>query len=105
MTSILGALSQKLLHDYRSDVKIEPVFKTGIVHMSTLKPNQVVNGVVMNMTDFGAFVDLGVGKNGLIHSSALRSANLKVSDRVECKVLLVDVAKGRIGLEFKSIIS
>lgn len=73
--------------------------------MSTLKQNQIVSGVVMNITDFGAFIDLGVGKNGLIHSSAMKGASLKVSDRIECKVLQVDVAKGRIGLEFKTILS
>lgn len=102
VATILDALSQQLLHDYRSDVKIKPVFKKGIIDISTLKQNQIVSGVVMNITDFGAFIDLGVGKNGLIHSSAMRNAKLKVSDRVECKVLQVDVAKGRIGLEFKS---
>lgn len=101
---IIDALSQSLLHDYRSDVKIEPVFKKGIVDISTLKPNQIVSGVVMNITDFGAFIDIGVGKNGLIHTSAMRNARLKVSNRVECKVLQIDVAKGRIGLEFKSIL-
>lgn len=101
--TIVEALSRDLLHDYRSEVKIEPIFKQGIVDMSTLKPNQIVSGVVMNITDFGAFIDLGVGKNGLIHSSAMRNASLKVSDRVECKVLQVDVAKGRIGLEFVNL--
>lgn len=101
---IIEALSQSLQHDYRSDVKIDPVFKAGIVDISTLKSSQIVTGVVMNLTDFGAFIDLGVGKNGLIHRSAMKNAQLKVSDRVECKVLQVDVAKGRIGLEFKSIL-
>lgn len=105
MQVILDALSQTLLHDYRSDVKIEPVFKKGIADISTLKANQIVSGVVMNITDFGAFIDLGVGKNGLIHVSAMRQAKLKVSDRVECKVLQVDIAKGRIGLEFKDILT
>lgn len=85
-------------------MKIEPVFKKGIVDISTLKANQIVSGVVMNITDFGAFVDLGVGKNGLIHTSAMRSTKLKVSDKVECKVLQVDVAKGRIGLELKCLL-
>jgi transcriptional accessory protein Tex/SPT6 len=101
----LESLSQTLLHDYRSDVKIEPIFKKGIVDMSTLKTNEIVSGVVMNITDFGAFIDLGVGKNGLIHSSAMRNVKLKVSDRIECRVLNVDVKKGRIGLEFKGMIN
>lgn len=86
-------------------MKIEPVFKKGIVDISTLKKGQTVTGVVMNITDFGAFIDLGVGKNGLIHSSAMNSAKLKVSERVECQVLQVDLAKGRIGLEFKNFVN
>jgi transcriptional accessory protein Tex/SPT6 len=104
IATVLDGLSQQLFYDYRSDVKIEPVFKKGIVDMSTLKPNQIVSGVVMNITDFGAFIDLGVGKNGLVHSSGMRNASLKVSDRIECKVLQVDVAKGRIGLEFQKVL-
>lgn len=86
-------------------MKIEPVFKKGVVDISTLKPNQIVTGAVMNITDFGAFIDLGVGKNGLIHTSAMRNMTLKVSNRVECKVLQVDLSKGRIGLELKSVLS
>lgn len=81
-------------------MKIEPVFRKGIVDISSLKTNQIVSGVVTNITDFGAFVDIGVERNGLIHSSALKNAKLKVSDRVECKVLSIDVKRGRIGLEF-----
>jgi transcriptional accessory protein Tex/SPT6 len=84
-------------------VKIEPVFKKGIVDISSLKKGSIVTGVVTNLTDFGAFIDLGVGKNGLIHSSAMRNARLKVSERVECQVLQVDIAKGRIGLEFRKL--
>lgn len=97
-------MSQSFLHDYRSDVKIEPIFKKGVTKIETLKPKQIVTGAVTNITDFGAFIDLGVGKNGLIHVSAMRGAKLKVSDKIECTVLNVDVAKGRIGLEFKSVL-
>ncbi|CRL04721.1 CLUMA_CG017781, isoform A [Clunio marinus] len=100
INTTFDALSKELLHDYRNEIKIEPVFKKGITDISTLKGGQILSGVVMNVTDFGAFVDLGVGKNGLIHSSAMKGAKLKVSDRIECKVLQIDAAKGRIGLEF-----
>lgn len=58
----------------------------------------------MNLTDFGAFVDIGVGKNGLIHSSEMKQTKLKVSDRVDCLVLQVDASKGRIGLRLKEIL-
>ena len=63
-----------------------------------------MTGVVMNITDFGAFIDLGVGRNGLIHKSAMNNAKLKVSEKVECLVLQIDEAKGRIGLEFKGYV-
>lgn len=105
METVFESLSQTSLHDYRSEVKIEPIFKKGIVDISTLKPNAILSGVVTNITDFGAFVDLGVGRDGLIHSSAMRNIKLKVSNRVECKVLSVDVKKGRIGLGFYAMLS
>lgn len=56
-------------------------------------------GRVTNVTHFGAFVDIGVGQNGLIHIGAMKGLNIQLGDRVEVKVLNIDMAKGRIGLE------
>lgn len=69
-----------------------------------MKSGQIVSGAVMNITHFGVFVDIGLKHNGLIHSSRMKNAKLKVSDRVECKVISVDEAKNRIGLEFESLV-
>lgn len=98
--STLEALSKELFHDYRADIKIDQVFKKELVDIGSLRSNQIVTGVVMNICDFGAFVDIGVGQNGLIHTSAMRGGRLKVSDKVECKILNVDERKKRIGLQF-----
>jgi ribosomal protein S1 len=58
----------------------------------------------MNITDFGAFIDLGISTNGLIHKSAMKGAKLKVSEKVECLVQLVDEERKRISLEFKGYV-
>ena len=68
----------------------------------------VLEGVVRNVTDFGAFVDIGVHQDGLVHVSKISdrfirhpSEVLKVGDRVKVKVLSVDVPKHRIGLTMR----
>jgi len=53
---------------------------------------------VNNICTFGAFVDIGVGTNGLIHSSAMKGCTLKVNERVNVTVLNVDIERKRIGL-------
>jgi uncharacterized protein len=74
--------------------------------MDDLVPGQtVLSGVVTNVTTFGAFVDIGVEKNGLIHVSQMRSGpKPELGHRVEVKVLNVDREKGRIGLALKGIV-
>ena len=70
-----------------------------------MKINQRLTGRVENSTDFGAFVDIGVQMNGLIHISKMRAlyksgrSHLQLGDIVEVKVLNVDITKKRISLE------
>ena len=70
----------------------------------------MISGVVRNVVDFGAFVDIGVHQDGLVHISQISdsfikhpSEVLKVGDRVDVKVLSVDVQKKRISLTMKGI--
>lgn len=101
----IDALSKRLLHDYRTETKIEPIFKKGMTSLSSLKIGQSVNGVVMNVVDFGAFVDIGVGTNGLIHKSKLGNAKLKASDKVECKIVSIEAGtKAKIGLQMMNLL-
>ena len=72
------------------------------------KPDMILKGTVRNVIDFGAFVDIGVHQDGLVHISQISDKYIKhpsevlsVGDVVEVKVLNVDVPKKRIGLTMK----
>ncbi|MCW3490990.1 Tex family protein [Dethiobacter alkaliphilus] len=90
--------------DPREDVP-KPVFKKGVLHLEDLQEGMELTGVVRNVVDFGAFVDIGVHQDGLIHISQLSNKFVKhplevvqVGDVVEVKVISLDVKKKRIGL-------
>ncbi|NEZ47064.1 RNA-binding transcriptional accessory protein [Clostridium niameyense] len=86
----------------------KPILKTGIVDMSQLKPEMVLMGTVRNVADFGAFVDIGVHQDGLVHISEL-SDNfvkhpldvVKVGDIVEVRVIDIDEKRKRIALSMR----
>lgn len=70
----------------------------------------ILTGRVENVTHFGAFVDIGVGSSGLIHSSKMNprcmdgKQSLDLGDKVEAKVLSVEISRKRIGLELVKIL-
>ncbi|RKT53983.1 Tex family protein [Saccharothrix australiensis] len=90
-----------------------PAFKTatfadGVEKIADLKPGMVLEGVVTNVAAFGAFVDIGVHQDGLVHISALSDTYVKdprdvvkSGDVVRVKVLEVDIARKRIGLSLR----
>lgn len=95
--------------DPREDMPT-PVFRTDVLKMEDLKPGMVLVGTVRNVVDFGAFVDIGVKQDGLIHISQLSDRFIKnpmdvvsVGDNIEVKVLEVDLKKQRIALSKKDI--
>lgn len=95
--------------DIRDDFPA-PVLITEVKSMEDLKKDQVLTGVVRNVTAFGAFVDLGVHQDGLVHISQLADRFVKdpttvvsVGDVVQVKILDVDVAKKRISLTMKGL--
>ena len=84
------------------------VFKEGVETISDLKPNMELEGVVSNVAAFGAFVDIGVHQDGLVHVSELADhfvkdprEVVKVGQIVKVRVLEVDVARNRISLSMK----
>lgn len=86
----------------------KPVFRTDVLKMEDLKPDMILTGTVRNVVDFGAFVDIGVKQDGLVHISHLSNKFVKnpmdvvsVGDIVNVKILDVDIEKGRIGLSMK----
>ncbi len=85
-------------------------FDASVTELSQVKPGQILNGIVTNVAAFGAFVDVGVHQDGLVHVSELAnrfvkdpSEVVKVGDRVKVKVLQVDEARRRIGLSIKAL--
>lgn len=86
----------------------KPILKTDILTMESLYSGMVLTGTVRNVTDFGAFVDIGVHQDGLIHISEIcdkyikhPSEVLKVGDVLKVKVLDVNLSKKRISLSSK----
>ena len=85
-----------------------PILRTDVMEMKDLKPGMVLKGTVRNVIDFGAFVDIGVHQDGLVHISQMTERYIKhpleavsVGDIVEVKVLSVDLEKKRISLTMK----
>ncbi len=95
--------------DPRSDMP-KPLLRKDVMTMEDLKEGMVLTGTVRNVIDFGAFVDIGVHQDGLVHISQLADKYVKhpldvvaIGDVVEVKVLSVDVKKKRIALSMKNV--
>lgn len=87
-----------------------PMLRTDVLDMKDLKEGMLLKGTVRNVIDFGAFVDIGVHQDGLVHISQIcdkyikhPSEVLKVGDVVNVKILSVDLNKKRISLTMKGI--
>ena len=95
---------EKPARDPREEMQ-KPILRTDVLDMKDLKPGMILKGTVRNVIDFGAFVDIGVHQDGLVHISKMSKKYIKhpleavsVGDIVEVKVLGVDMAKKRISL-------
>ena len=108
LKDIMDAL-QKPGRDPRDDIE-QPVLRDDVMDIKDLKPGMIMTGTVRNVIDFGAFVDVGVHQDGLVHISRLADKFVKhpmdvvaVGDIVKVKVLEVDVAKMRISLSMTDL--
>ena len=89
----------------------KPILRTDVLEMKDLKEGMVLKGTVRNVIDFGAFVDIGVHQDGLVHISQMSDKKfvkhpmevVSVGDIVDVKVLTVDMEKKRIQLSMKNI--
>ena len=86
----------------------KPVLRSDVLDMKDLKEGMILKGTVRNVIDFGAFVDIGVHQDGLVHISQMSEKFIKhplevvsVGDVVEVKVISLDLARKRIGLSMK----
>ncbi len=98
---------EKPARDPRDDMP-KPILRSDVLEMKDLTPGMVLKGTVRNVIDFGAFVDIGVHQDGLVHISQMCDRYIKhplevvsVGDIVEVKVLSVDLKKQRIQLTMK----
>ena len=98
---------EKPARDPRDEMP-KPVLRSDVLDMKDLTPGMVLKGTVRNIMDFGAFVDIGVHQDGLVHISQMSDKYIKhpldlvkVGDVVEVKVLSVDLQKKRISLTMK----
>ncbi len=86
--------------DPREDVD-PPLLRSDVLSMADLKPGMTLSGTVRNVVDFGAFVDIGVKQDGLLHiSKQPRDVSLAVGDVIQVEILSVDIDRGRIGLGY-----
>src|SRR5207249_5013224 len=100
---ILDALARPGL-DPREELP-QPIFKKGILKLEDLQPGMELKGTVLNVVDFGAFVDIGLKDSGLVHISQMANRHVKtpydvvaVGDVVAVWVLSVDKERGRVSL-------
>lgn len=98
---------EKPARDPRDEMP-KPILRTDVLEIKDLTPGMVLKGTVRNVIDFGAFVDIGVHQDGLVHISQMTERYIKhpmevvsVGDIVEVKVMSVDVSKKRIQLTMK----
>jgi len=103
----IAAELEKPARDPREEMP-RPILRTDVLEMKDLTPGMILKGTVRNVIDFGAFVDIGVHQDGLVHISQISQKYIKhpseavaVGDIVEVKVLSVDLAKKRIALTMK----
>lgn len=106
LTDIITEL-EKPGRDIRESLP-KPVLRTDVLEMSDLSEGMELTGTVRNVVDFGAFVDIGVHQDGLVHISQISTKRIKhpsevlaVGDIVKVKILTVDSQRGRIGLTMK----
>ena len=98
---------EKPARDPREDMP-KPILRTDVLEMKDLTPGMILKGTVRNVIDFGAFVDIGVHQDGLVHISQICDRFIKhpleavsVGDVVDVQVMSVDLKKKRIALTMK----
>ncbi|WP_068786978.1 Tex family protein [Paenibacillus phocaensis] len=106
LRDILESL-QRPGRDPREELPL-PIFRTDVLKIEDLVPGMELQGTVRNVIDFGAFVDIGIKNDGLVHISQLSNGYVKhpmdvvsVGDNVTVWVLNVDIKKGRVGLTMR----
>ncbi|KXG75671.1 Tex family protein [Thermotalea metallivorans] len=100
---------QKPGRDPREEMP-KPIFRSDVLKLEDLKPDMILTGTVRNVIDFGAFVDIGIKNDGLVHISEMSDKYVRnpmevvsVGDVVKVRVLKIDVERGKVSLSMKGI--
>jgi len=107
LKDVIEAL-QKPHRDPRDELP-PPIFRTDVLSIEDLSPGMTLEGTVRNVVDFGAFVDIGIKNDGLVHISELANRYVRhpmevvaIGDQVTVKVLSIDHGRGKVSLSMKS---
>ena len=99
---------QKPGRDPREDLP-KPILRSDVLKMEDLKEGMILTGTVRNVIDFGAFVDIGVKNDGLVHISEMSDKYVKnpmdvvsVGDIVKVRVIKIDLEKKKVSLSMKN---
>ena len=94
--------------DPREEDGMKPILRTDVLKIEDIKEGMVLKGTVRNVVDFGAFVDIGIKNDGLVHKSQMSNKFVKdpmeivsVGDVIDVKVIGIDLDKGRVSLSMK----
>ncbi|XP_053970251.1 S1 RNA-binding domain-containing protein 1 [Hylaeus volcanicus] len=98
MEIIVKGLSMKKDEDIRLKTNY-PLFRNSMLSINDIRTGTMLTGAVRNVTHFGAFVDVGVGRDGLVPSRFMNNNTITIGQRVEVKVREVDLSRNRISLE------
>ena len=87
---------------------MKPILRTDVLKIEDIKEGMVLKGTVRNVVDFGAFVDIGIKNDGLVHKSQMSNKCVKdpmeivsVGDVIDVKFIGIDLDKGRVSLSMK----
>ncbi|KAG7158514.1 S1 RNA-binding domain-containing protein 1-like [Homarus americanus] len=103
MQLIVEGLAQPLDYDIRAQFE-KPLFRKGITSIDDVVLGTKLTGSVRNVTHFGAFVDVGLGNDGLVHSSKMGGARLELGNIVEVTVINIEKDRARISLMLERVL-
>ncbi|XP_045596104.1 S1 RNA-binding domain-containing protein 1 isoform X2 [Procambarus clarkii] len=103
MQLIVEGLAQPLDYDIRAQFE-KPLFRKGITSIDDISLGTKLTGSVRNVTHFGAFVDVGLGNDGLVHSTKMGGMRLELGNIVEVSVIAIEKERGRISLMLERVI-
>lgn len=103
MEVTVKGLSMKKDEDIRLKAN-HPLFRNSMLSINDISPGTVLTGAIRNITHFGVFVDVGVGRDGLVPTKWMRNYTVSIGQRVEVKVHSVEIDRKRISLELTNVL-